>query len=112
MCLKAPTPPVNNIHSKVEVTGSNAPSKVKGKSISIEVSEESVLIFWNVSHVPPGQVNEDRQSNQNQRSNTNRCEGAYTKDKGPNDVEDVGDSEENVSFKAPNIFYEIVNVGD
>jgi hypothetical protein len=49
----AATPPVNNIHTKVKIAGSNAPSKVKGERISIEVCEKSVFFFWNVSHVPP-----------------------------------------------------------
>ncbi len=94
-------PPVNDNHSKIQITGSYAPTQVECKDVSHDVSDNCKILFWNISHFHPCKVDEDREGNQNEGCKTDCSFGSNVKDKGPNDVESVCNSKENVSFQIP-----------
>lgn len=52
------TPPINNIHPEVEVTGSNTPPKVQGEHISYNIRPCVDIFLGNVSYLNPCQEDE------------------------------------------------------
>lgn len=91
-------PPINHIHSKIEIARSNHPPQIKGPDISYYVGENINFILWSVSHLDPCQENRHSRSNDSNRSKNDWSQCTSIKKKNPCHLQKVVNAKVNVSF--------------